>query len=181
MYIKRVCYPVYTLGPGRRMGIWVTGCEKRCPGCMSVELQELQSGRSCTIEELKDVVASIAGTIDGVTISGGEPFLQARELHQLVVWLQETYTQDILVYSGYTLAQLRAQNNPHIQGVLQTIAVLIDGPYQEQDNDSQGIRGSSNQTIHVFKQVADYGHLATQQRELQSFRYDNQILLIGVQ
>ncbi len=35
--LSRVHFPVTTLGPGRRLGIWFQGCSIRCPGCISAD------------------------------------------------------------------------------------------------------------------------------------------------
>lgn len=181
MFIKRICYPVTTLGPGLRIGIWVTGCKKNCPGCMSPELQSKEAGRQITVEAILNMLATVDGRVDGVTISGGEPFLQPDELKSLVRGIRERITEDIIVYSGYTLSELKEQSNQSIAAVLENISVLIDGPYVDELNDGMGIRGSSNQNVHVFHPVADYQDLAHCKRSIQSFRYNNQILLIGIQ
>lgn len=181
MFIKRICYPVTTLGPGLRIGIWVTGCKKNCPGCMSPELQSKEAGRQITVEAILNMLDTVDGRVDGVTISGGEPFLQPDELKSLVRGIRERITEDIIVYSGYTLSELKEQSNQSIAAVLENISVLIDGPYVDELNDGMGIRGSSNQNVHVFHPVADYQDLAHCKRSIQSFRYNNQILLIGIQ
>lgn len=181
MYIKRVCYPVTTLGPGLRIGIWVTGCQKRCLGCMSPELQRKEAGKAICVANILKMLATIDGHVDGVTISGGEPFLQSDELNSLVCGIREWITEDIIVYSGYTLLELREFHSQSVDAVLENISVLIDGPYVDELNDGSGIRGSRNQKIHVFRPVADYDNLAHCKRSLQSFRYNDQILLIGIQ
>lgn len=181
MFIKRICYPVTALGPGLRIGIWVTGCEKNCPGCMSPELRSREAGRQIGVGDVLGMLNTIDGPVDGVTISGGEPFLQPDELKSLVCGIRESITEDIIVYSGYTLSELKAQNCQSITAILDNISVLIDGPYVDGMNDGIGIRGSSNQNIHIFRPDADYRDLAHGKRSIQSFRYNNQILLIGIQ
>ena len=57
----------------------------------------------------------------------------------------------MLVYTGYTLAELQAREDPVTDQILREIAVLIDGPYVEALNDNRGIRGSSNQKIYIWK------------------------------
>lgn len=180
MFIKRICYPVSTLGPGRRVGIWVAGCLKNCRGCMSPELRSRSGSRDIPAARVLEMIKTIGGPVDGFTISGGEPFLQAAELGVLVRLLRQNYTDDIIVYSGYTLPELRGMEAPGVSLALDNIAVLIDGPYVEELNDGRGIRGSSNQQIHVFREAADYSGLDSQPRAVQSFRYNNQILLVGI-
>ena len=181
MYIKRICYPINTLGPGSRVGIWVTGCKNNCSGCMSPELRELESGCDYSIAEISQMLKRIPHPIDGFTISGGEPFLQASALNALIDMICTDFSSDIIVYSGYTLRELHETADPDVENILRNISVLIDGPYIDELNDGVGIRGSSNQTVHVFKNTANYEGLETQERALQSFRYNNQILLVGIQ
>ena len=148
---------------------------------MSPELQSKEAGRQITVEAILNMLDTVDGRVDGVTISGGEPFLQPDELKSLVRGIRERITEDIIVYSGYTLSELKEQSNQSIAAVLENISVLIDGPYVDELNDGMGIRGSSNQNVHVFHPVADYQDLAHCKRSIQSFRYNNQILLIGIQ
>ena len=102
--LHRVYYPVTTLGPGRRLGIWVQGCKKKCPGCLSPEMQPCV-GPLLTVES---IVQNIPADIrpDGLTISGGEPFDQPAGVAELIRWFTDRYTSDVLVYTGYTLAEL---------------------------------------------------------------------------
>lgn len=181
MFIKRICYPVHVLGPGKRIGIWVAGCEKRCPGCMSPELQTTDGCGNVSVSKVIAQLQQINEPVDGITISGGEPFLQAEELCELVEYLDTNITQDIIIYSGYRIEELRSKNSSHIESILSHIAVLIDGEYRDDLNDGIGIRGSRNQQIHIFRKVPRYNNLSIMKRELQTFRYDEKILIVGIQ
>lgn len=181
MYVKRVCYPIRVLGPGNRLGIWLAGCNKRCPGCMSPELQTIEGSKNVSVEEIKRMLAKVTERIDGVTISGGEPFLQARELHELVQYIKQDITEDIIVFSGYKIEELKQMNSDFINDILDSISVLIDGEYVDELNDGIGIRGSSNQHVHIFRDCNDYSGLLTGERKLQTFRYNGQILVVGIQ
>ncbi len=181
MRIRRFCYPIRVLGPGERLGIWVTGCSFHCPGCMSPELQDPAAGREISCEELIAAAKKAPGPIDGVTISGGEPFDQPEQLHLVVDELCRQITTDIIIYSGYTLAQLRARNCPDTDAVLNSIALLIDGRYMEDLDDGIGLRGSSNQHLHIFRNPERYAYMADCKRELQIFNYNNAAsLMVGL-
>lgn len=181
MVIKHICYPVRTLGPGNRVGIWTSGCPRKCEGCMTPELQDPQNGREMTVREILRCLSAVPATIDGVTISGGEPFMQAKELRALAALISNEITDDIIVFSGYTLKELAEMNDPDVDSTLGSISVLIDGPYMDALNDGVGLRGSSNQQIYVFKHEEKYRHLNSQTRSIQSFRYGDNILLVGIQ
>lgn len=181
MYVKRICYPIQVLGPGQRLGIWLSGCDKRCPGCMSPELQTTKGSKNIPVKEIEKMFEKIIGPIDGVSISGGEPFLQAKELHELVHYIKQNITEDIIVFSGYKFEELKQTQSIYVDKILDDISVLIDGEYIDEQNDGIGIRGSSNQKIHIFRNCNDYSTLHTGERKLQTFRYNGQILVIGIQ
>lgn len=181
MFIKRMCYPVHVLGPGERIGIWLAGCEKRCPGCMSPELQTTEGCGNVSVDDVIASLQKVPGPIDGITISGGEPFLQHEELCALVEFIDANLTHDIIIYTGYQLDELRTKKSPPIESILSHIAVLIDGEYRDDLNDGVGLRGSSNQTIHIFRNPQDYEYLKSAERTLQTFRYNDSILVVGIQ
>jgi ATP-dependent Clp protease ATP-binding subunit ClpB len=74
--INKAHYPVATLGPGTRVGIWFQGCTLACPGCLSRDTWEADEGTSLPLASLIAWIDGLEGPIDGVTISGGEPFQQ---------------------------------------------------------------------------------------------------------
>lgn len=181
MRIKRICFPVKVLGPGNRIGIWTTGCNFHCNNCMSPELQSFDAGNEIDVQEIMATIRKINVPIDGFTISGGEPFEQPEELEQLVKLINHEYTNDIIIYSGYTIDELIQKRNVLIKNTLDNISVLIDGRYIEELNDGIGLRGSSNQSIHIFRNQDKYECLKNARRELQSFNYlDCEDIVIGL-
>ena len=183
MRIARILYPVTTLGPGNRVGIWLAGCDRGCTGCMSEEMQDLNAGAELGMDQMKSVLSGYCAKADGFTISGGEPFLQAKGLNHLVQYLKKQGVHDIIVYTGYMIDELKESKNPDISQILRGIAVLIDGAYIDGLNDGIGIRGSSNQRVHLLdpKNAALYAGLETGRRRLESIRYRGKILMVGVQ
>lgn len=163
------------------MGIWVTGCSFRCPGCMTPELRDPNSGSELAPEHIVRAAKQLAGPLDGITISGGEPFDQSEGLYRLVQQLCSQVSDDIIVYTGYTLEQLRSRGCPYTDGVLESIAVLIDGQYVEELNDGVGLRGSANQRIHIFRQSERYRYMTDCKRQLQVFNYGQSAsLMVGL-
>lgn len=177
--IARMYYPVKVLGPGNRVGIWLTGCDRGCDGCVSPELQRYDKSRELPIAELMRMVARIDGTIDGFTISGGEPFYRPEALDALVQSLAAV-CDDILIFSGYTLEELKARGQQAIDSVLDTCAALIDGPYVRALNQNRGLRGSSNQRCRVFRYPDKYAGIEIAKRTLQTVVYGNSVLTIGI-
>lgn len=177
--LGRMYYPVKALGPGNRVGIWMNGCHRRCAGCISPELQKYDASKEVTINELMKMIQRIEAPIDGFTISGGEPFLNPLSLNALVQSLAGI-CDDILIFTGYTIEELRAQESKAVDSVLNTCAALIDGPYIQELNDNKGLRGSSNQRCLIFKYHDRYQEIETSDRTLQNIMYGNKVLTIGI-
>jgi anaerobic ribonucleoside-triphosphate reductase activating protein len=104
--LSRIHYPVRTLGPGARIGIWFQGCSIRCPGCVSMDTW-VEGQHVTTLDEVKEGLLPFLALSDGVTISGGEPFDQPETLLALLQWLRDVHSGDIFVYSGYTYEALQ--------------------------------------------------------------------------
>jgi len=142
-----------TLGPYLRFAIWVQGCKQNCHYCMSPDARPLKGGEQIPIQIIMDTILSDS-QIEGITISGGEPFLQAKALAQMVNNLQSQRNLGVIVYTGYTLAQLLdwpcQTEKTDIFSFLKVIDLLIDGPYMHELNDGKSLRGSSNQLFHFF-------------------------------
>ena len=181
MRIERAVNYIRTLGPGLRLCIWVNGCSRGCPGCVSQRLQ--QPDESTDVDIYEYFVGYNLDRIDGVTISGGEPFEQPEELNKLVDYLIKRGMRDILVYTGYTLSELKSQKNNCIDLVLGKISVLIDGPYIiERDMGKGNLRGSDNQCIHyLFPEYKDvYDSYISELREPEELILGNTLLSVGI-
>lgn len=177
--LARMYYPVKVLGPGSRVGIWMNGCEQGCIGCISPELQTYDRSKEVSIDEIMHMLKQIESPIDGFTISGGEPFYKPEALNALVQTLA-SICDDILIFSGYTIKELKAQGKESIDSVLNTCAALIDGPYVKELNDNSGLRGSSNQRCWVFKYPDKYTGIEIAERKLQNIVYGESVLTIGI-
>lgn len=143
--LSRVHFPVSTLGPGRRLGIWFQGCPIRCPGCISVDTWA-EDRRQVPIGQLVEQLLPWLKQADGITISGGEPFAQPAALVALLRELREHTSVDVLVYTGYPLET--------IQDTLRATKGLIDGlitdPFQVESPQTLMLRGSDNQRLHLL-------------------------------
>lgn len=179
MVIGRICYPVTTLGFGKRIGIWTSGCKQNCSGCVSPELKDISVGKEISPDYIEKYVSNIKGTVDGITISGGEPFLQSKALAEYVERFIKMGIEDIIVYTGYTYEYLTTQD-VHTQYILSNISVLIDGKYIKELDDGVGIRGSSNQRIYIFKYNERHKNLHCCKREIQAIMCNGHITNIGI-
>ncbi|MCD7822948.1 MAG: radical SAM protein [Oscillospiraceae bacterium] len=177
--VARIYYPVKTLGPGERIGIWTAGCCRNCQGCISPELKSIEAGKELSTSEIIGIIRRIGKSPDGFTISGGEPFLQPDALCDLVEELA-LISDDILIYTGFTLDELAAMHDENVDRIIAQSSAIVDGPYVDELNDSIGIRGSSNQKLHVFRHHELYRGLDACKREVQTVLYGNSMLTIGI-
>lgn len=129
--LSRVHFPVTTLGPGRRLGIWFQGCSIRCPGCISADTWG-PSKRRVGIAQLLEQLTPWLAEAEGITLSGGEPFDQFPALLVLLQGLRQSAPLDILVYSGYSLEHLQ----PLLQQAEGLIDALISDPFDERSEQS---------------------------------------------
>lgn len=185
MYIDRILAPIETLGPGNRLVIWVKGCSKHCKGCANPELWSVENCKSYSVEDVFHIIENVfkENSLDGVTISGGDPLEQKEEILELLRRLN-TLTQDILVYTGYTMNELDGiLSNEEMQMFQNNIAVLIDGRYEEQLNHKDVVlRGSSNQQIIYFKDAYKerYEKYLLEGRKIQNVYMGKRLVSVGI-
>lgn len=139
------------LGPGIRAVIWFHGCSFDCPGCIAAEMNKSKAYESLSPSELAERVVSCPN-IEGVTLSGGDPFDQPLTLLNDFLQLLRTDARDLSVmcYTGRTLHQLTRTNDDVIKAVLAQCDILVDGLYIENLNDGSKWRGSANQVVHFL-------------------------------
>ena len=136
-------------GPGRRFAIWVQGCPLRCPGCCNPELLGFAGGNQRTTTDLLAEILAIP-EIEGVSFLGGEPTAQAAPVLDLARHVR-AHGLSVMVFSGHTLAELRARHDPDIDALLAVTDLLVDGPYlREQPETRRRWIGSSNQVMHFL-------------------------------
>lgn len=177
MYIARILYPVEVLGPGKRIGIWFCGCSHGCKGCSNPELWQKQEKYKISIESVLKLIHQISNinSVDGFTITGGDPMEQSEELSILLEQLK-LINDDILVYTGFEIEEL-----PENQ--LKNVSVLIDGKYVEELNDNSLLRGSSNQRIHILEEEQKNKYeiyLMEETNKIQNFTTSDGVVSVGI-
>lgn len=134
---------VTVLGPFERYALWTSGCNRNCPGCISPESHKMENGEKLSVEMLAwEIYSSMA---EGVTISGGEPFLQAKELARLIRTVRKLRDIGVIIYTGFTYEELEKVEGA--EELLKECDLLIDGPYIKELDDGKSLRGSSNQKV----------------------------------
>ncbi len=135
-------------GPGVRLALFVQGCSRRCPGCHNPETHDPHGGSDASLDQLIGLIACCRG-IDGVTISGGEPFEQATATAALAVRIAQQGL-DLAIYSGYTFEELlvKSANDRDVRTMLDAGRLLVDGPFILDEQDlTLPFRGSRNQRL----------------------------------
>lgn len=180
MYVARILYPVRVLGPGRRIGIWFCGCLHKCPGCSNPELWSFQERYNTSLQTIVNLIYQIYKThsIDGFTLTGGDPFYQPEALRLLLPQLKKI-SNDILVYTGYDYEPLTHQ----YPDLMAQIGVLIDGKYIEDQNIGLPLRGSDNQRIIILNDVLSpkYTHYVNSvSNQIQNFTTHDGVISVGI-
>ena len=147
--LNKAHWPVTVLGPGRRIGLWVQGCTLHCRGCVSRDTWPKDPAKTIAVADLLAWCRKVAGDgLDGVTISGGEPFEQPSGLRALLdalaAWRRDAALDfDILCYSGFPLKTLEAKHPK----LLARLDAIIPEPYADRLPLGHLWRGSSNQPL----------------------------------
>jgi anaerobic ribonucleoside-triphosphate reductase activating protein len=144
--------------------IWTQGCSLKCPGCYNPETHSFDGGTWLSINELYNRVAALGNSIEGITISGGEPLQQAEAMAIFLKKLKSSPGLSIILFTGYEWKELERvisednslnSNDLHInrhtlKSILDSIDVLIAGRFIQSKRIAKGLRGSSNKTFHFF-------------------------------
>lgn len=180
--IHGILWKTKALGPGTRVALWLQGCERRCEGCMSLESRPLTGGKVVSIQKLAEKISEVSDT-EGVTISGGEPFLQADALYALLTELKKRSDLGVIIYTGYTVEELAALHNEKIDAILNGLAdLIIDGEYVEDLNDGRSLIGSANQVPHFLTdRYKPYEEMYTsKKRNVEIIATQDEVLLTGI-
>lgn len=133
-------------GIGLRVVIFFAGCNHRCKGCHNAQSWNMEYGKDYSIDEIiKNIQTN--KLISGVTLSGGDPMLQPKEVKELTKMLVGL-GYDIWCYTGYTFDEIMNGSNKDRIELLKQCDVLVDGRFIESKKDlTLAFRGSSNQRI----------------------------------
>ncbi len=137
-------------GPGKRFALWFQGCPLRCRGCCNPEMLPFGNGQTMTVAEVAAQmrVAQTSWNIEGLTLLGGEPLAHVEAATALAQAAQRLGLT-VMVFSGYTLAEIRAR--PETNGLLESTDILVDGPYRrELPEHKRRWIGSANQRVHFL-------------------------------
>ena len=126
-------------GEGIRFVVFLQGCGHHCHGCQNPETWDFGGG----IEVYPELIAADYMTrkhLDGITLSGGDPFYQQEECMKLLDLLPDG--TNVWIYTGFTYEEVA--DTP----LAKRADVIVDGPYIEAlRTETLPYRGSTNQRI----------------------------------
>lgn len=132
-------------GPGFRFTVFTQGCPHRCPGCHNPQTHDFEGGKDA---ETGEIIAKIRKNplLDGVTLSGGEPFCQSKACAEIARAAKEQGL-NVWSYSGYTYEELISGKEEWFD-LLREIDVLVDGRFELEKRTLEcRFRGSWNQRL----------------------------------
>lgn len=132
-------------GEGFRMVIWNQGCRLHCPGCHNQQTWDETSGQWMDTQEIISQITQFKDTHEGITLSGGDPFLQPEANAEIAIAAHELGL-NVWAYCGQTFEELIQE--PSKLKLLQECDVLVDGPFILAQRDlTLPFRGSRNQKV----------------------------------
>lgn len=135
-------------GPGIRLTVFTQGCPHKCEGCHNRQTHDENGGYESSVDNIINEVKKNP-LLHGVTLSGGEPFLQAKALTSLAKKVHKLGL-NVITYTGYTFEQITSSfgENPDWRTLLEETDYLIDGRFVLAEKSLLlRFRGSKNQRI----------------------------------
>lgn len=178
--IAEFCSSTRALGPGLRAAVWVQGCPIGCKNCIAPDWIPFKKAYLLTPQEAGDRLLQNPD-IEGITISGGEPMMQAEGLTAMVRFIRERRRINVICFTGFRYeALLKWDQAKKIHGFLREIDVLVDGPYIEALNNGLTFAGSSNQRVLELSHEKVLSNRKWTPRQMEIHLRDRNILYVGV-
>ena len=144
-------------GPGTRTTIWVQGCLKRCPSCCNPDFLKVEPANVVNVNQLKKQIElnkSHFG-IEGITLLGGEPVLQAPGLSELAQF-SHSIGLSVMLFTGYKLEELKESQFNGIDKLLRYADIVVDGEFESDIIEkNRNWVGSENQNFHYISDRYD--------------------------
>lgn len=135
-------------GPGLRFVIFTQGCPHHCDGCHNPQTHDFDKGKLTGTDELYERYFKNP-ILQGVTLSGGEPFIQPAPLAELCERFKSSGV-NIIIYSGFTYEELLklSESDEDVLRVLSACDTLVDGRFDiSRKSLALKFRGSTNQRV----------------------------------
>lgn len=124
-------------GDGARYVVFTQGCAHHCHGCQNPDTWDFNGGYELSVDAIAEDYRQHR-LVDGITLSGGDPFYQQEACLELLKRLQDV---NVWIYTGYDYDDIR-----HTE-LAKRADVLVTGPFIESLRCEGQMYGSSNQEI----------------------------------
>lgn len=121
--INNICHSRIN-GPGNRLVIWVQGCKFNCKGCFNPETHPYNKSNLVDVVDLTKMINEDT-SIEGITISGGEPLDYPKQIQSLLSGLEHRIST--IIYSGYHYEDI--VSNENLLNVIKLVDLSIVGRY----------------------------------------------------
>ena len=157
MRIAGVLHESVVDGPGVRFVVFAQGCLHHCKGCHNPNTWDPKGGSEITVRALMKEIRKAPKSVKGITISGGEPFMQSKEAADLAERVHSVGFS-VVTYTGFLFEDLQRMviEDSEISRLLNETDILVDGPFIEELKDiSLRFKGSSNQRVIDMKKTRE--------------------------
>ena len=146
-------------GDGLRYTIFTQGCFHQCKGCQNPDTWDPNGGYEVSIDKLAaDILKRWnMNIIDGITLSGGDPYYQQTECRQLLKMLPKNL--NVWIYTGFKYEKIKDLELTSLANV------IVDGKFEVSKRCEGKPYGSSNQRI-----------IRVHDKELKAEEYNNAFL-----
>ena len=124
-------------GAGARYVVFVQGCSHHCPGCHNPETWDFDGGTEMDAEEIAADFKK-RRLLDGITLSGGDPFFQQKACAELLNLLPGV---NVWIYTGFEYDEIKNTE------LAKMADVLVTGRFVKELACDGKMYGSSNQKI----------------------------------
>jgi len=133
-------------GPGLRLAVFTQGCGCACEGCHNPGSRAMDGG--VPMDTARILAALRENPLQtGITLSGGEPFLQPEACRALAEG-GRALGKSVWIYTGYTWEELQEARDPAHIALLEACDVLVDGRFIQAERTLElPFRGSRNQRL----------------------------------
>lgn len=130
-------------GPGKRLLIFLKGCNLHCEGCINQHLWSFEGGTLMKADEIFEICKK--ENVVGITLHGGEPLDQAEELMELID-LVKFSKKTVILFTGYQKKELGKKQKE----IWNKSDIVIAGRFQfGKKNVNLQFRGSTNQRVYT--------------------------------
>lgn len=145
-------------GKGIRLAVFTQGCIHNCQGCHNPQTHDLNGGEEVDVKKIIELIKENP-LLDGITLTGGEPFLQAEQSAKIAE-AAHSLGLNVWTYTGFTYEEIMASHNDDFIGLLKETDVLIDGKFILSERSLElKFKGSKNQRIIDVKKTLESGEV----------------------